>query len=124
MSYSDNDGWMSAHEAVLREIATERRRQIHKEGWSREHDDEHTDGSLAAAAAVYAHPQSIYTADMLGARGDTPTYSNIRSAWPVSWSWQWWKPKDRRRDLIRAAALIVAEIERLDRASPSQEGKG
>ena len=31
------------------------------------------------------------------------------------WSKDWWKPKDKRRDLIRAAALIVAEIERLDR---------
>jgi hypothetical protein len=35
--------------------------------------------------------------------------------WP--WSVQWWKPKDRRRDLVRAGALIVAEIERLDRAA-------
>jgi hypothetical protein len=34
--------------------------------------------------------------------------------WP--WSLHWWKPKSPRRDLIRAAALIVAEIERLDRA--------
>jgi hypothetical protein len=37
--------------------------------------------------------------------------------WP--WHDDWWKPKDRRRDLIRAAALIVAEIERLDRAAKS-----
>jgi len=33
-----------------------------------------------------------------------------------AWAREWWKPKDRRRDLIRAAALIVAEIERLDHA--------
>ena len=33
----------------------------------------------------------------------------------VTWDSEWWKPKDRRRDLIRAGALIVAEIERLDR---------
>lgn len=57
------------------DVVSERRRQIYEEGWSPEHDDEHTDGSLADAAA--------------------------------------W---DRRRDLVRAAALIVAEIERLDRA--------
>ena len=30
--------------------------------------------------------------------------------WP--WALNWWKPKDRRRDLIRAGALIVAELER------------
>ena len=40
-------------------------------------------------------------------------------AYPVGWPWhrQWWKPKNARRDLVRAAALIVAEIERLDRAT-------
>lgn len=33
--------------------------------------------------------------------------------WP--WSREWWKPKNPRRDLVKAGALIVAEIERLDR---------
>jgi len=33
----------------------------------------------------------------------------------------WWKPKGPRRDLIRAAALIVAEIERIDRRAPTPE---
>lgn len=41
--------------------------------------------------------------------------------WPRAWDLERWKPKDRRRDLIRAAALIVAEIERLDRAAASTE---
>jgi hypothetical protein len=80
---------------VVNEIAAERRRQIEQEGWTTEHDDQHTDGSLADAAAVY-----------LGA--EVP--------WPASWSLEWYKPKNYRRDLIRAGALIVAEIERLDRA--------
>lgn len=35
------------------------------------------------------------------------------SFWPFETSW--WKPKNTRSDLIRAAALIVAEIERFDR---------
>ena len=38
----------------------------------------------------------------------------IQRMWP-GWAWSWWKPKNRRHDLIRAAALIVAEIERIDR---------
>lgn len=33
-----------------------------------------------------------------------------------------WKPKDRRRDLVRAAALLVAEIERLDREAAREGG--
>lgn len=38
---------------------------------------------------------------------------------PRLWAWhsRWWKPKDRRCNLVRAGALIVAEIERLDRAA-------
>lgn len=42
---------------------------------------------------------------------------NVAKHWPLSWAKSWLKPKDRRRDLIRAAALIIAEIERLDRAA-------
>ncbi|MBY5804125.1 hypothetical protein [Rhizobium leguminosarum] len=45
------------------------------------------------------------------------------SAWFSIWPWErrFWKPTERRRDLVKAAALIIAEIERLDRASvPAQ----
>ncbi len=41
----------------------------------------------------------------------------VPEGWPESWASCWFKPKDRRRDLIKAGALILAEIERLDRAS-------
>lgn len=32
-----------------------------------------------------------------------------------AYGYEWWKPTNRRRDLVKAAALILAEIERLDR---------
>jgi len=35
--------------------------------------------------------------------------------WP--WGGFTWKPTTPRRDLVKAAALILAEIERLDRAT-------
>lgn len=91
---------------AIHDIQAERNRQISHEGWSPQHDDEHRDGSLAVAAACYAlnHP---------GWRGFT-------HCWP--WSLDWWKPKDRRRNLVIAAALIVAEIERLDRAAQPSSG--
>lgn len=80
-------------------IAAERARQVSKEGWDSGHDDEHDDGSIAKAAACYA----------LG--------SNLH--WP--WSFEWWKPtpNDRRRELVKAGALIAAEIDRLNRAAMS-----
>ncbi|MGY0711770.1 MazG-like family protein [Azospirillum argentinense] len=88
---------------VLDEIGGERRRQIEAEGWTPEHDDQHGDGQMARAAACYAMNAARPKAD-----GGVPV------AWP--WADAWWKPKDARRDLVRAGALIVAELERLDRA--------
>jgi hypothetical protein len=89
--------------AALGEIADERERQKAVEGWAEAHDDEHTDQSLARAAACYANPR--IAPDM----------------WPASWHLAWWKPKDHRRNLVRAGALIVAEIERLDRREIERE---
>lgn len=93
--------------SVIDEIAAERRRQIEEEDWTPEHDDEHRAGELADAAACYAADDGAHPNE-----GEPP------SGWP--WGANWWKPKDRRHDLIRAGALIVAEIERLDRAEDSQ----
>lgn len=89
--------------AAIADIALERSRQVNEEGWTPEHDDQHTDGSLATAAAVYA----------TNAGDPQPDHWPPPLAWP--WDAEWWKPKDHRRDLVRAGALIVAEIERLDR---------
>ena len=90
-------------------IALERHRQVTEEGWTPEHDDAHDDQELAEAAACYA----------LGFDQDMR-----RNGAPLNWPWyeQWWKPKDRRSDLVRAGALIAAEIDRLDRAA-AKEGK-
>lgn len=96
---------------VIEEIAAERKRQIGEEGWTPAHDDAHRKGELAGAAACYTmfglehQIGNIHLA--------TRVSTLVRDLWP--WSLSWWKPKDRRRDLIRAAAMIVAEIERLDR---------
>lgn len=92
---------------VLDEIGNERARQIGV-GWGPKHDDEHAGGELAKAAATY----TLYAGEKrYDAHGNPP------HLWP--WDVDWWKPKDKRRDLVRAAALIVAEIERLDRAALS-----
>lgn len=90
---------------IMDEIRRERERQIAEEGWTPEHDDQHTAGELALAGSAYAHGAAF--SDQLRSAGGIP------SQWPFESSW--WKPKTRRRDLIRAAALIWAEIDRLDR---------
>lgn len=86
------------------DVLAERQRQIGVEGWTPEHDDEHADKSLATAAACYAafsNPAGSYTP------------SNPPPIWP--WASKWWKPRDMRTNLVKAGALILAEIERLDR---------
>ena len=90
-----------AMNSAAMDVLAERRRQIDAEGWTPEHDDHHLPNELALAAASYV------CAD----EGDAPP-----AIWP--WDWSWWKPKDRRRNLVKAGALILAEIERLDRIQP------
>jgi hypothetical protein len=113
---------MSENSHALRDIYDERLRQVTAEGWTPEHDDRHNDGSLARAAACYAMAGSIEAgASRSGLLNilwypEPPTLTScLQKLWP--WDMDWWKPKDPRRDLVRAGALILAEIERLDRAA-------
>jgi len=101
--------------SVIDEIAAERQRQIDAEGWTPEHDDGHDRGELVEAAGCYVlhvnDSKNVFPA------GEPPP------GWP--WEADWWKPKNPRHDLVRAGALIVAEIERMDRAATSpNETKG
>lgn len=93
---------------AINDVIAERQRQVEAEGWTPEHDDTHARGEMAEAAGSYAI-KAAYTL-------------NGRSYWPHHWPWHmdWWKPKNPRRDLVRAAALIIAEIERLDRADAGE----
>lgn len=109
------DGVMDQMTQAARDVLAERRRQIEAEGWTPEHDDAHAKGEMAQAAACYAnHAPARYA--------DHRIYVDPRITVPIRWPWarKWWKPADRRRDLVKAAALILAEIERLDRAAGGQ----
>lgn len=96
-------------------IAAERLRQIEKERWSLSHDDSHRNGELAVAAACYAFPAEYR--EKRTPRARRPTW------WP--WLAGWWKPtpNDRVRELVKAGALIAAEIDRLQRIASPEEPK-
>ncbi|EPI4979858.1 hypothetical protein [Raoultella planticola] len=88
--------------AAAADVLAERQRQVAAEGWTAERDDSYQNSELADAAACYAihaHNQGFST--------------------PAHWSWSttWWKQTNPRRDLVKAGALILAEIERIDRAA-------
>ncbi|HHN2020354.1 TPA: hypothetical protein ACRM0L_000270 [Pseudomonas aeruginosa] len=87
------------------DVQAERRRQVEAEGWTPEHDDLYCAAELPRAAAAYI---------LNGANDEAP------AIWPFSA--KWWKPRDARSNYVRASALILAEIERLDRAAPGKEG--
>lgn len=103
---------------ALMDIAAERERQKSAEGWTPEHDDEHRDGSLAQAAACYASNAATWAE--YGSRKLAGKYAPLSTGFRWPWAREWWKPKSQRRDLVRAGALILAEIERLDRAALRQ----
>ncbi|HHL6868669.1 TPA: ead/Ea22-like family protein [Escherichia coli] len=91
----------SFNPAIL-DVVAERQRQQSVEGWTPEHDNAYQNSELADAAACYAihaHNQGF----------STPAH------WP--WSPDWWKQSGARCDLVKAGALILAEIERIDRAA-------
>ncbi|MDU4154982.1 MAG: hypothetical protein E7H83_26000 [Enterobacteriaceae bacterium] len=102
------------HSVAITDIINERQRQQSVEGWTPEHDDEHRTGELARAAVCYAsHAGNPHNKNMVDYQ---KTFSPAR--WP--WSQDWWKPTNPRRDLVKAGALIAAEIERLDRAAGAE----
>ncbi|MBX3580092.1 MAG: hypothetical protein KF723_23055 [Rhizobiaceae bacterium] len=93
------------------DVLAERERQLEVEGWSSDHDDKHDSGEIASAAAAYALPDPSFR---LKRNGEGQVVA-VPRVWP--WSAEWWKPKSRRQNLVRAGALILAELDRLDRAA-------
>jgi len=90
--------------SIAKEIVQERRRQIEDEGYNAAHDSLHEPDVIATGAAFYALPE------------ETTEWVKIKGVdlWPFDGQP---KRKDRRRDLIRAASMIVAEIEQIDQAN-------
>ncbi len=89
---------------IATEFAAERRRQVVVRGYSEKHDDEvNAHGQLAEAASCYIRATS-------------------ERSWSSTWPWrrEAFKPgantiEGKRRDLVKAGALLIAEIQRLDR---------
>lgn len=130
-------------------IVAERLRQVEAEGWTPEHDQEHDDGALAKAAACYVQaalitqraPESVPGVRRVYERhNEVPEddedfrrmLENPARHWygwdkaPDEWPWDpsWWKPSpDVVSNLVKAGALIAAEIDRL-LASPSAAQEG
>lgn len=84
-------------------IAEERARQVTHEKYESHHDDRHTGCAMARAAAWYALPDF--------------NRRNIKCFFPTRWKFKP-TPDDRVRELVKAGALIAAEIDRIQRKEP------
>lgn len=87
----------------------ERARQVVNHGFKTVGDDAYVDSQLADAASCYA----------LGA--DYDRAGKPSALWRWAFPLSWWKPspdnepQNRKRDIEKAGALLIAEWERLDR---------
>ncbi len=83
----------------LERIQKERQRQLEEEKWDADRDDQYVKGQLAAAGFAYEMA--------------TENNKNMPIFWP--WAGIWWKPTTQTRNLEKAGALYLAEIDRLKR---------
>lgn len=107
MSDEQRDTTLSALGASM--IARERRRQIREHRFYASRDDQYTDGELVLAAMHYADNPDAYKHDSL----------HLDPFWPVDWDRRYDQKRtdDRITQLVKAGALIAAEIDRLLRAA-------
>lgn len=89
------------------DVLAERERQVKVEGWTETHDDQWQFNELSKAAASYAYYPE----------GDIPLF-----LWP--WDQVWFKPVSHRQNCVKAAALLIAEIERIDRYESKIKNQG
>ncbi|WP_336948678.1 hypothetical protein [Acinetobacter junii] len=113
---------MSNLSKAINDVIAERERQINVKGYSTDHDDQYEGNQLPRTASGYVdqvvgrswvyddYGPEVYQDD------DVPEF------WP--WDESYWKPKSPREDLVRAAAILIAEIERLDRKEPKADAEG
>jgi len=88
---------------ALQLVINERLRQQTEEGYTPEHDDKHTEGQLALLAAAYA----LGSISKVRCR----EFYLVTEVLEKTYGWKV-KPKDPISDLVRAGALILAELER------------
>lgn len=97
------------------DVLAEQRRQIEADGWTPERDDSHALGELGLAAALYALP---YDARVGGEPLiEQAAHIHLDMALEIACGWTIKPETDPRKRLVKAGALILAEIERFDRAA-------
>lgn len=134
LGYRSGDDGAKASASIAAEIHAERRRQLAPkesggEGRTLDDDDAYPGFHLASAASAYAYAGAqapeICTVLSMQHKPARPQLAFhileiVRRVWP--WSPDWWKPEGGpRRCLVKAGALIIAAIEKIDRAEARKQ---
>ncbi|UZT80627.1 hypothetical protein OF113_11470 [Ectopseudomonas chengduensis] len=100
---------------AVNRVLAERIRQIQEHGYDSDHDDDHACDEIAALATYYAMPPSARYWDATSTGYGATLGEAIL---PEGWTAKPWDGEEagRIRELVKAGALIVAELERLLRA--------
>jgi len=98
-------------------IKEERKRQIQEKGYDFIHDDYHDKGELIKASKCYLDHVSLNSKVMDisdSYNNNLKLYRDVKRPenWPPEWTPESWNPDSPIRDLVKAAALIAAEIDR------------
>lgn len=125
---NDGEAWAAALVDVFSEegyrdppsgvdlISLERMRQLTVEGWTHEHDQDHHGGDLASAAVAYI-ACTLPLVDPECGWSEREAYGVVHNG-PMPWPFDAasYKPSTNPvRNLVRAGALIAAEIDRIQR---------
>ncbi len=97
-------------------IGNERLRQMIEEGFDSGHDNQHHNGELLKAAISYGLAAIMQDRQSYPDSVRDTLNKTAEQLWP--WDLSWWKPtpRDRVRQLVKAGALIAAEIDRIQSA--------
>lgn len=97
---------------AIADVLKERNLQLEK-GFDGQHDSHWGDGQLILSAMNYIG-SVVFRRKGLDPKIQMMNGGVFSGWWHWPWDSKWWKPKTDREDLVRAAALIIAEIERID----------
>lgn len=105
-------GFAAANSQAVCDVVEHRAHQVDRHGFTPEHDAEHTPRDLLNASDAYLEATRFQLADGWSAE---QAAEECEFLWPFA---DGFKVKDPRANLVKAAALLLAAIDRLDATAP------
>jgi hypothetical protein len=106
---------VTVREKVLREVLDERNRQINSKGYDEHHDNVYTQNELIRAADSYV--SNVIQRGWVYNENNPEKYQKEEVPEYFPFDDCFWKPENPRKDLVKAVAMLIAELERIERMS-------